>query len=97
MGRHHRAAPPTDWQAHAACRDADPDLFFPPDGASAPEREVLESAARLVCLGCPVREPCLSWALAVHERNGVWGGTTEEERRALHGRRPTSDADVAIA
>jgi WhiB family transcriptional regulator, redox-sensing transcriptional regulator len=34
-----------------------------------------------VCASCIVRRPCLQFALATHQTYGVWGGTTEEERR----------------
>lgn len=67
-----------DWQDYAACRDVDPDLFFPLGtvGASLPQIE----QAKRVCRMCPVSGPCLRWALD-HGDDGVWGGTTEEERR----------------
>jgi WhiB family transcriptional regulator, redox-sensing transcriptional regulator len=71
------------WRVEAACRDADPDLFFP-------DSEVLAQVktAKLICRGCPVRLTCLSWALASGQEAGVWGGLTEGERRGLprHGR-----------
>ena len=64
------------WAAYAACRDADPDWFFPgPEGDH-------RSAVR-VCAGCPVREECLEWALETRMRYGIWGGLTERERRRL--------------
>lgn len=64
------------WAAYAACRDADPELFF-----SSSEAEVA-SAVR-ICGGCPVREECLEWALDTRVRYGIWGGTTERERRRV--------------
>jgi WhiB family transcriptional regulator, redox-sensing transcriptional regulator len=69
-----------DWRLRAACRDADPELFFP-EGTSG---RALEEAARakLVCSGCPVRARCLDWALAHGGAFGIWGGRTEQERRA---------------
>ena len=64
------------WAALASCRDADSDLFFPgPDGDP---REAVR-----ICRGCPVREHCLEWALETRVRYGVWGGTTERERRRM--------------
>lgn len=57
------------WRADAACQDADPALFFPEHGQSARK-------AKAICVGCPVRLPCLAAA----ERWGVWGGLTERER-----------------
>jgi WhiB family transcriptional regulator, redox-sensing transcriptional regulator len=67
-----------DWRNYAACRDVDPDLFFPlgTAGASLPQIE----QAKQVCRTCPVSKPCLCWALDNGDA-GVWGGTTEEERR----------------
>jgi WhiB family redox-sensing transcriptional regulator len=73
-----RDAAGMDWRDYAACRHVDPDLFFPLGavGASLPQVE----EAKRVCEACPVSRPCLRWALA-HEDAGIWGGTTEEERR----------------
>jgi hypothetical protein len=39
--------------------------------------------ASRVCQLCPVQTPCLRWALDTGQVSGIWGGTTEEERRAL--------------
>jgi WhiB family redox-sensing transcriptional regulator len=68
----------TDWRNHAACRDVDPDLFFPLGtvGASLPQVE----QAKQICRTCPVSETCLRWALDNGDA-GVWGGTTDEDRR----------------
>lgn len=68
------------WMVFAACREADPELFFPDT------REQAERAL-LICRACVVRDQCLEFALATGERFGIWGGTTEHERRKL-GRRP---------
>jgi WhiB family transcriptional regulator, redox-sensing transcriptional regulator len=70
-----------DWRDDAACLHADPDLFFPVGTAGPALRQV--EKARRVCLACPVRVPCLEWALSEGVSSGVWGGTTEEERRAI--------------
>ncbi len=67
------------WREHAACRDLDTNLFFPPgDGPGSMER--IEQAKK-VCAACPVRAECLSFALTTRQDAGVWGGMTEEERR----------------
>lgn len=71
----------SDWQDRAACRDVDPELFFP-IGNTGPALAQI-GRAKGVCAGCPVRTPCLEWALASGQDTGVWGGTTEDERRAL--------------
>lgn len=70
-----------DWRDRAVCRDADPELFFP-IGSAGPGLRQLEQAKR-VCAQCQVRAPCLQWALASGQEAGVWGGTSEDERRAL--------------
>lgn len=70
-----------DWRHHAACRDVDPELFFP-IGNSGPALLQIEEAKQ-VCRRCPVCADCLQWALESGQDAGVWGGTSEEERRAL--------------
>ncbi|MER6163006.1 WhiB family transcriptional regulator [Streptomyces violaceorubidus] len=70
-----------DWREHAACRTEDPDLFFP-IGTTGPAALQTEQA-KAVCRTCPVREQCLRWALDTGQTIGVWGGTSELERRAL--------------
>lgn len=70
-----------DWAEHAACRDLDPELFFPV-GLTGPGWEQLQ-AAREVCARCPVVRSCLDWALEAGVSDGVWGGTTPDERRVI--------------
>ena len=65
-----------DWRLDAACRGLDPLVFHPSEGD-----EGLE--AKAVCAECPVRQDCLDHALAVREKDGVWGGLTAIERRRL--------------
>lgn len=65
-----------DWRVRAAC-SSDPEGQFPDNNAE----EI--AAAKRVCTGCPVREQCLASALALNEREGVWGGFTYAERRNL--------------
>ncbi|MFE3516111.1 WhiB family transcriptional regulator [Streptomyces sp. NPDC059166] len=79
-----------NWRMHAACRDADPDLFFP-IGSSGPALVQAEEA-KAVCATCPVQEQCLEWALENAQDSGVWGGTDENERRALKRRRARRQA-----
>jgi WhiB family redox-sensing transcriptional regulator len=64
------------WVVFAACADVVTDIFFNPD-------PVDERAALALCATCPVRDECLDYALEARERYGVWGGTTEKERRRL--------------
>ena len=40
-------------------------------------------AARRVCGQCPVTHECLEFALGTNQESGVWGGLSEDERRAL--------------
>jgi WhiB family transcriptional regulator, redox-sensing transcriptional regulator len=69
------------WREDAACRGADPDLFFPVGTTGAALRQVEE--AKRLCRSCPARIPCLAWALDNGVADGVWGGTTEDERRVI--------------
>jgi WhiB family redox-sensing transcriptional regulator len=74
-----------DWRQDAACRDADPELFFPEPG------QLPQTAkAKEVCAGCTVRGPCLDNALhgplARDDRHGVFAGTTARDRTRLRGR-----------
>ena len=57
-----------DWRAKAACRDKDPELFFPVGNTGAAYQQIEE--AKAVCRTCKVDY-------------GVWGGLSEDERRAL--------------
>ena len=70
-----------DWRHDAACRDEDPELFFP-IGNTGPALMQIEEA-KAVCRRCPVIDTCLSWALESGQDAGVWGGLSEDERRAL--------------
>jgi hypothetical protein len=67
------------WRELAACRGTDLEVFFPERGESA-------EPARQVCAACPVRQPCLDYAISNRIVHGVWGGLTERERRALQSR-----------
>lgn len=64
------------WVDQAACQDHDPALFFPPRGGDTRQ-------ALAVCRECDVRPECLAYALEAGERFGIWGGTTQRERRRL--------------
>jgi WhiB family redox-sensing transcriptional regulator len=70
-----------DWRHAAACRDEDPELFFP-IGNTGPALSQIEEA-RTICHRCSVVEDCLTWALESGQDAGVWGGLSEDERRAL--------------
>lgn len=70
-----------DWRGVSACRDTDPDLFFPV-GTTGPALDQIASA-KAVCDTCAAKEPCLEFALTTNQDSGVWGGTSEEERRKI--------------
>ena len=69
-----------DWRHRAVCRDEDPELFFPV-GTTGPALLKIEEA-RAVCHRCPVEEQCREWAMETGQDNGIWGGLSEDERRA---------------
>ena len=65
------------WRKRAACRGIDTAIFYP----ETEDDEGVE--AKAVCALCPVHQACLEHALAHREREGIWGGTTERERRRI--------------
>ena len=70
-----------DWVHRARCKEEDPELFFP-IGNTGPAAIQIEHA-KAVCGRCDVRDLCLEWAMTTAQDAGVWGGLSEEERRAL--------------
>jgi WhiB family redox-sensing transcriptional regulator len=68
----------SNWRAASACLNADPDLFFPVAVGNAVSKQV--SRALRLCQECTVRQHCLDFALQTGEKDGIWGGTTPEER-----------------
>jgi WhiB family redox-sensing transcriptional regulator len=72
-----------EWRERAACRGADPELFFPGrTDADGSKREY----ARQVCKACSVQPECLDYSLQAREKHGIWGGLTELERKPLRRR-----------
>jgi WhiB family redox-sensing transcriptional regulator len=69
-----------NWNTMGNCRSGDPDRMFVTGAA--------QQKARLVCRNCPVLKQCLAMALTEKIKYGVWGGTTERERRAIRKARP---------
>ena len=69
------------WRNRAACLEAEPELFFP-IGNTGPALVQIEEA-KTVCSRCEVVEACLNWAMEAGQDAGVWGGMSEDERRAL--------------
>jgi WhiB family transcriptional regulator, redox-sensing transcriptional regulator len=84
-----------DWREQGACLSANPDLFFPISSRGASAGQI--ARAKGICAGCPVREPCLSFALSTQQQFGIWGGTTEDERKKMRrrARRQPARADRA--
>lgn len=66
----------TTWRHEAACKDLDPDDFFPPAGVDT-------TPIKDLCRSCPVRLPCLDFALNTNQQHGIWGGLSERERRRI--------------
>ena len=70
------------WQAKAACRGPQSSVFFPPAHFERKEeKEAREARAKAICGVCPVRRPCLDYALRIREPHGIWGGLNEVERK----------------
>ena len=80
----------TSWMAIRYCNDQPPSLFFPSAGVGV-------EVARRICADCPVKEPCLEYALAHRIDHGFWGGCSERERRRiLKRRRQEAGSQVTI-
>ena len=70
----------------APCSTADPEAFFPERAkGNAPE----SAMAKAICKSCPYTFECLEWALS-HDERGIWGGTTDRDRRAMKRQRRAS-------
>ncbi len=81
------------WRRDAICRDTDPDLFFPVGTTGYALVQI--DRAKQVCGECPVKVECLDYALDTNQDSGIWGGTSEEERRTLR-RRLVARTRVAV-
>lgn len=68
------------WMSQAVCRGRDPEIWFP-----LPADTETHEAARRICGTCPVAGICLADAIATKDPNGIRGGYTGDERRALVG------------
>lgn len=84
-----------DWRHRAACRDEDPELFFP-IGTTGPALRQVEEAKE-VCRRCAVTDECRSWSLETSQEAGVWGGLSEDERRAVLSRSARARAGMSTA
>ena len=70
--------------SRAACSTADPELFFPISSSGPAVHQA--KRAKAICARCEIRQACLDYAISVGPIQGVWGGTTERERRVLRQR-----------
>jgi WhiB family transcriptional regulator, redox-sensing transcriptional regulator len=77
------------WREHALCRDTDPELFFPVGTTGSALVQIAQ--AKRVCGECAARVECLDFALTTNQDSGIWGGLSEEERRAIRRRRAAQD------
>jgi WhiB family redox-sensing transcriptional regulator len=84
-----------EWRRVAACRDTDPELFFPVGTTGAALLQI--EKAKEVCGICPVRAECLEFSLVTNQDSGIWGGTSEEERRVIRRRRLAAKANSSVA
>ena len=77
---------------YAACQDLEPHeadrIFYPERGQSGDQ-------ARVMCGGCAVQPECLDAAVASRELFGIWGGTSERERRGIRARQLVGEAEAS--
>jgi WhiB family transcriptional regulator, redox-sensing transcriptional regulator len=78
-----------NWMARGDCRYEPPATFFPSDGVGV-------EVAKRICAACPVREQCLEYALDNRIDHGVWGGTSERQRRRLLKKRKTTSSPLSV-
>ena len=74
----------TDWRELGACRDSEPDLFFPVGTTGIAAIQIRQAVA--ICATCSIQDECLQYALETNQEAGIWGGYPEEDRRRLRKR-----------
>jgi WhiB family redox-sensing transcriptional regulator len=79
-----------EWMQAGNCHSYPPETFFPSDGVGV-------DAARRICEGCPVQQRCLDYALTNRIDHGVWGATSERERRRILRRQRLEVAQVELS
>lgn len=79
----------SSWRRRAACRDSDPELFFPHVSGRLPDDGVHPAVRKAtdICATCPVTAECEAFAVAIPGVYGIWAGRTEDELRAERRRR----------
>jgi len=85
----------SQWRERAACRCADPELFFPVSETGPSRLQIWQ--AKQICHACPVQWMCLAWALQHSVTDGIWGGSTQSERRALLGHLTRHERSLLLA
>lgn len=65
-----------EWMVRGACVGVNTDVFFPP-------RHMSATTAKAICATCPVKPECLDYAIGERIEFGIWGGTSQNERRVL--------------
>jgi WhiB family redox-sensing transcriptional regulator len=80
----------TDWMARGNCRYEPPSTFFPSDGVGV-------EVAKRICATCPVSAECLEYALEHRIDHGVWGGTSERQRRRILKQRRLGTTPLALS
>lgn len=85
-------ATPGEWADHPDRPCADPALGTPRQRARLfhPNRGEDTAYPKSLCGRCPVKDQCLDWAVTTGQKHGIWGGTSERERRRLRRRRPAA-------
>lgn len=86
VGPHAHPRHDVAWHEQAACRDHDPELWYPTSNRG-PESDLPSPSIRYaieICRSCPVRKPCATAGL--REPHGIWGGMTEQQRRRVAAR-----------
>lgn len=84
-----------EWRFTAACREVDPELFFPVGTTGNAITQI--SNAKAVCQSCESKDECLEFALMTNQDSGVWGGKSEEERRAMRRLRAAAKREAQSA
>lgn len=85
-----------EWRVQAGCLGLSADMFFPPERGTTGTSWSPEPA-KAVCAKCPVRRECLDYVLNLPNSSpGVWGGTSERERRRMSSRRLSIQREVGL-
>jgi WhiB family transcriptional regulator, redox-sensing transcriptional regulator len=83
------------WRNEAVCKDTDPELFFPVGTTGQALLQI--DRAKEVCGECPVKVRCLDFAIETNQDSGIWGGTSEEERRNIRRQIAARKRALAVA